>query len=351
MTKQALNGKIFATAVGSVPYKDVAAACDKILRNFKEMPFWPQLVKWSFLENMYVQFSEKLPGVVVDEKQKKIYVDTSKDFSAAAELLYEKFLGNDPDFFSISRQYAEGLYAMLGAVKGAAVKPQFLKGQITGPVSFGLTVTDEKKQPIFYNRELREALVKMLSMRAAWQARKIKETGPEPVIFIDEPYLASMGSSYISLKKEDVFSALEEIAQALHKEGALCGIHCCGNTDWGFILGTSIDIVNFDAYSFYEAVLLYPKELSGFIDRGGILAWGIIPNTKDIFDETADKLISRIKGALAAFENKGIGIKKVLNAMLVTPSCGMGLLDEKAADCVMERSAEVAERLNSGKAF
>jgi methionine synthase II (cobalamin-independent) len=345
-----LKGRVFATAVGSVPYNDARPACDKILRNFKDMPFWPQLVKRSFLENMYVQFSEALPGVVIDEKAKKIYVDTAKDLTTQTEQLYEKFLQGDLDFFAVSRPYAEGLYAMLEAFWRSPSRPRFLKGQVTGPVSFGLTVTDEKRQPIFYNRELKEALVRLLSMKAAWQVRTIKRSGVTAVIFIDEPYLASMGSSFISLQKEDAFSALEETARAIHKEGGLCGIHCCGNTDWGFILGTSIDIVNFDAYSFCGAVLLYPRELSLFLDRGGVLAWGLVPNTKEINAETTDRLLTRLDSVLEDFEKKGISAKKVLSAMLITPSCGLGLVDEETADKVLGRTIETAERINSGKA-
>lgn len=340
-----LKGNFYATAVGSVPYKNSGVACEKIIRSFKDIPFWPQLVRRSFLENMYVQFSERLPSLVVDQETKSIYIDTQKDTTAQLEELYDRFIKDDVDFFSISQDHAGGLYGLLEALKAIPDKPKFIKGQITGPVSFGLTVTDDKKRSLFYTPELKEALVKTLCMRARWQIRRLKETGADCVMFIDEPYLTSIGSSIVNLKKEEAFSSLIEIIQAIHKEGALSGIHCCGNTDWGFLLGTGLDILNFDAHNFSESVSLYPEELKGFLKRGGVLAWGIIPNTYEAVSESYDSLFKRLETALGLLTKKGIEKKALLEAMIITPSCGLGLIDEYLADIVIDHTVEFSNRL------
>lgn len=340
-----LRGNFYPTAVGSLPYKDAKTACEKILKYFKDIPFWPQLVRRSFLENMYAQYSQGVPGIVVDSENKRVYVDTSKELSAEIERLYDRFLRDDVEYFSIGKEYAQGLYAFLEVLKESGVRPKFLKGQITGPVSFGLTVTDDKKRSLFHNTELKEALVKVLSMKARWQARKLKETGIECIISIDEPYLTSIGSSFISLKREDASSALGEIVAAVHKEGALAAMHCCGNTDWGFLLTTGIDILSFDAYNFYESVTLYPKEISDFLKRGGLLAWGIIPNTQDILRENYNTLVERLEKALNLFIKKGIKRADLLNSMLITPSCGLGLADEYLSDIVLENTAGFSRKM------
>lgn len=342
---EALKGKFYPTAVGSLPYKDSKTACEKILKNFKDIPFWPQLIRRSFLENMYVQYSEKIPGIVVDTKEKRIYVDTQKVIPGDLEKLYEKFLENDLDFFSISKDHAEGLYEFIENVKRLDKKPKFLKGQIIGPISFGLTVTDEKKRSLFFIPAQKEVILKTLSMRARWQIRKLKETGVDCIIFIDEPYLASIGSSYINLKKEEVLLGLNEIIQAIHKEGAICGIHCCGNTDWGFLLGTDIDILNFDAYNFYESLSLYPKELEKFLKRGGMTAWGIVPTTQEVLKESDKSLLERIERVIALLTKKGLKSADILNSMIITPSCGLGLLDEYLAQIIMEHVVGVSEKL------
>lgn len=349
MNTSELKGQFYPTATGSLPYKDSKIACEKILKNFKDIPFWPQLIKRSFFENMYVQFSQGLPGVVVDSKEKRIYVDTAKDLSKETENLYEKFLANDLDFFSITRDYAEGLYELVELLKKVSPKPKFLKGQITGPMSFGLTVTDENRRCLFYNPELKEALLKTLSMKARWQIRKLKETGINCIIFIDEPYLTSIGSSFINIEKEEALTSLNEIIRAVHTEGAICGIHCCGNTDWGLILNTDIDILNFDAFNFYESISLYPKELEAFLKRGGLLAWGIVLNTQDILKENKDSLIARLKEGLDLLVKKGIKKEDIFNSMLITPSCGLGLVEEHISDIVIKDTIEVSDELRKRK--
>lgn len=342
---QELRGKIYPTGIGSLPYKEAKPACDEILKNFHDVPFWPQLVKRSFLENMYVQFSEKFPGVVVDPDEKRIYIDTAKDLMPALEELYGRFLETDLEYFSISRDHAEGLYELVERVKASAVKPKFLKGQIIGPVSFGLTVADEKRRSIAYNPELKEALVKTISMRARWQIRKLKETQTPCILFIDEPYLASIGSSYINLKREDAFSQLNEVIRSIHDEGALCGIHCCGNTDWGLLLTTDVDVINFDAYIFADNLALYPVELKRFLERGGMLAWGIVPSTQDILKESDEGLIEKLNRAVEALAKKGIKKETIFDSMMITPSCGLGLNDEYLARMIIEHTGAIADKI------
>ena len=73
---------------------------------------------------------------------------------------------------------------------------------------------------------------------------------------------------------------LDEVFAAIHAEDALAGVHCCANTDWSVLLATQVDILNLDAYGYLENLALYPDELRQFIDRGGYVAWGIVPNNE-----------------------------------------------------------------------
>ena len=57
--------------------------------------------------------------------------------------------------------------------------------------------------------------------------------------------------------------------EAIHKEDALAGLHCCGNTEWSPGLTTALDVINFDAYEFFPGLSLYPAELDAFLRQGG----------------------------------------------------------------------------------
>ncbi len=96
------------TVIGSMPHTDPSAACSQLTRYLKDIPAWPQLPKRSFLEHMYVQFSQGFPGVVVEED--RIYVNRSQDLDKPLEQLYAAYLENDFDKYPISPDYAAGLH-------------------------------------------------------------------------------------------------------------------------------------------------------------------------------------------------------------------------------------------------
>ncbi|MFH1655695.1 MAG: hypothetical protein ABH954_03700 [Candidatus Omnitrophota bacterium] len=341
--KKFFNKKFLASGIGSIPFVSAEEACQFILENFRQdLVFWPQLTRRDFLENMYVQFSQGLPSVETDKNKKTIFINTDSDnFSKALENCLQNYLDSNLDYFLVSEDYASGFYSMLNLIPKTNL--DFFKGQLIGPVSFGLSVKDQKQQAIIYNQELYQAVVKVLAMKAAWQIEKIKEVAPKSkiIIFIDEPYLVSVGSSFVSLDKKQIIKDINEVIQEIHKRNAIVGIHCCGNTDWSIILETQVDILSFDAYNYLDNLLLYKNELKKFIDKGGILAWGIVPNSEIIESKVSKKdLINKIKQAI----EKSDGILK--EEGLITPSCGCGTLDLELAKKIHVLCVEIARELN-----
>ncbi|MCX5679019.1 MAG: hypothetical protein NTY76_07965 [Candidatus Omnitrophica bacterium] len=322
-----------ATGIGSVPFKEPSSALSLIFENFKSIPFWPQLPKRSFLESMYAQYSEGLPGLVIDDARKTIHIDTAR---AAQEIepAYAKYLEGDIEYFKISKDHAEGLYAFLAEFGARAKDIRCVKGHITGPISFALTVTNENKQSIMYDRDTFEVLTKVLCMKVRWQIRELKKLFPSVMIFVDEPYLVSIGSSFVNINIEDAFSKLDEVIASIKEEGALAGLHCCGNTDWPLLLKRDLDILNFDAYAFTKELLLYGAELKAFLARGSTIAWGIAPSSEAIYNESAESLIKKLSEGLKALVGKGIPVEKI--SSIVTPSCGVGTLNNAAARKVFE---------------
>lgn len=334
-----------ATGIGSVPFKDPKEACRIICDNFKSIPFWPQLSKRSFLENMYVQFSEKLPGVVIDENNKTIYVDTA-GVAETIEELYGKYVEGDLDFFAISKNFAEGFYEFLEYLKSGPSDIKFIKGHTTGPISYALSLTDQNRKAIIHDRDLFEVLTKTLSMRVRWQIRKLKKYNPNIIIFIDEPYLVSIGSSFVNINIENAFEKMDEMIKAIKTEGALVGVHCCGNTDFGLLLKRDIDILNFDAYNFAKEFSLYAQDIGNFLARGGTIAWGVVPSSDAIRTQTKYTLIEKMESALKLLIDKKIAKETI--SSIITPSCGVGTMDEADAKKVIEAtkilSAEITKK-------
>jgi hypothetical protein len=346
-----ITPNFWTTHVGSVPHVD-GADLSRRLVTLLDIPAWPQLPRRTFRENMYVQFSAGLPRIAIDEVSEKIVFDTSEDMAADLEEFYTRYLSEDVDAFAPAPDYAAGFYAMLDTIR--ATSGDWVKGQVIGPISFGLTVTDRSLRAGLYHELLADAIVKNSAMNARWQIRQLRESRPNVVIFVDEPYLASFGSAYISLGREQVIAMLDEVFEAIHAEGGLAGVHCCANTDWSVLLATRVDILNLDAYGYLENLALYPADLRAFLDRGGVIAWGIVPNDEAIDGDTAAQLADRLRQGMghicARAGSRGIVIRpeELAARSLVTPRCGLGSTTVAVAERVFEKLAGVAMLLRQG---
>lgn len=329
-----IDGKFLTTGIGSLPYIDAVKSVEQALKAF-DIPFWPQLPKRSFKENMYSQFSQGLPGLILDEKKRTIQVDSSKDLSEELAGIYEAHISKSYDSFAIKEDYAGGFYAFIEAAKRRNL--ECAKGHITGPVSFGLGVTDEKGRAIIYNDSLREGLARLLEIKALWQIERLKGLARQVIIFIDEPYLASFGSSFVNLKREDVISMIDVIIDVIHSRGAFAGIHCCGNTDWSLIAETKVDIINFDAYLYADNFFLYSEDIKRFLKREGYLAWGIVPTSEDALKETGESLFEKLSLQIENLEKKSIDRDLIISNSFLTPSCGMGTLSEHLAEDIIAK--------------
>ncbi len=331
------------TIVGSMPHTDPAVACAQITHYLRDIPAWPQLSRRSFLENMYVQYSQGFPGVVVDEAGKKIYVNRQQDLVSSLEKFYSSFLDNKVGEFVISPEYAAGFYEFLALDN---LSSRVVKGHITGPITWGLTVVDEDGKGILYDDTLGDVVPKLLRMKAAWQERELKKLCPRTIIFVDEPYMSAFGSVAMMLSREKVVSLLNEVFGGI--EG-LKGVHCCGNTDWSVILESNADIISFDAYNYAQSLSLYPDAVKKFLDRGGTIAWGVVPNEAEtVAKETPVSLKDRLEDAMAPFTRKGVPFRQLIAQGLTTPSCGLAsLATEEAAVHVLELLAELSDLIKT----
>lgn len=333
-----------ATGIGSLPTADADRATELSLRYLPEAPFWPQLPQRDFREQMDVQYSETLPGVIIDEVKKRVYFDTSRDLTPELETFFGRYLEKDYGYFRMSGMYAAGFPSYISALKKKVPRGlRFTKGHITGPLTAGMSFKDQSGKDIIHNEVLFDAVVKGLAMKAAWQIRELKQFNKPVIIFIDEPAMESLGSGFSAVSQDVVAEKLNEIIDTIHELGGIAGIHCCGNADWPMIFNTRVDIVNFDAFGYMEKVMLYPGDINKFYNRGGALAWGIVPTGAFTGKETADQLIARIHQGMNRLAKEGVDRKTICRQCLITPSCGMGSLTPGQSEAILRLLREVSD--------
>ncbi len=346
-----IQPKCRATAIGSLPHADAAAALDVIF-NSLDAPIWPQLPKLGLREQMEIQYSECLPRVVVDEQHGRMFINTAGDYSEELAAFYEGYMASeesgDCSAAAISPRYSAGIAALEERLKKLGKKLPLLKVQTTGPISFALTITDENKRAIYYNEEFVDAVVKGLAMKCRWQIQKFRPYADNMICFIDEPILSAFGSStYVAVQREDVVAKLSEVIEAVHKEGAIAGIHCCGNTDWSILVDAGVDIVNFDAYEFGRTVALYPEHMKRqVVERKNALAWGIVPTNKNIRQETTETLVARFEDVTDHLvKQAGIPKEVIVRQAFLVPSCGTGSMEVADAERVFTLLRETSTAL------
>jgi methionine synthase II (cobalamin-independent) len=273
----------------------------------------------------------------------RIYVDHSQDLTKPLETLYAAYLENNIDKFPVSPDYAAGLHTFLAET---GLTPLAVKGQITGPLTWGLTITDQNRRAILHDEVLGDAVPKLLRLKAGWQEKELSQISKNTIIFVDEPYMSAYGSSASAgafASPDKIVGLLEEVFAGI---SGLKGLHCCGNTDWSVLLQTSLDILSFDAYNYAESLSLYPAEIKKFLDKGGTIAWGIVPNDEVwLVKESVSSLKDRLEEAMAPFTRNGVRFRDLIDQSLLTPSCGLATLSEEAAASVLELLANLSSEI------
>ncbi|NLI73151.1 MAG: hypothetical protein GX369_00040 [Euryarchaeota archaeon] len=293
-----------------------------------------------FDENMYAQYSTRLPGILIDTARKKVQVDL-QNFDP--EEIYIAILSEDIDFFSMQKENFSGFYELMSRSLPDDILA--IKGQITGPISLGLQIIDQNDKPVIYDNIYGEIIRKNLNMISRWQEKELSKKCSNTIIFLDEPYLSMLGTPFASISNIDAINWINEVLEGL--EG-IKGIHCCANTDWPMVMNTNIDLLSFDAYDYGHTIALYPEEVSAFLEKGGALAWGIIPNNAEVIaQENVRSLVQRAEDTFQGLISKGIDKELLLNHSMLTPQCGLSGIDDNTAALVLDLLIKVSEEIRS----
>lgn len=347
------NGR--AMLIGSQPLTDHAEAMGLVMAHAPEIPNWVQLPAFK-QEGMVAQVAEGLPGLT--RGTERLYVDTAQDgFDEAIVAFFEEYLAVidqnrewDRSRFVLTPDVAKGFFTLVEALAVRVEKPFAVKGQITGPITFCTGLTDQDRRAIFYDDTLREAAVKLIALKAAWQVRQLTQFGVPVIIFIDEPALAGFGSSeFISISGDAITQCLNEVINAVHSQGGLTGVHVCANTDWSLLLRPGVDIVNFDAYGYFDKIALYADAMKRYLDGGGCLAWGLVPTLQadQVATATLEDLWDLWQSQIQRLGALGLDVQKVRRQSFISPSCGTGSLPPEMSRKVLELTRALSQRFRT----
>jgi len=269
-----IPGNLLTTAMAVMPHRNVNRAMEMALS--LDVPFWPQLPHVSYYEDMYVQASEHFPGIVLDVEKRTLRFSKEKfirEFEETAAHL------DEPEYFDISRTYSTVYHRFLGL--DLSDRPA-IRGQLEGPVSFGFNVLDEDDRPILFDDTIRPFMLEFLARRVNVQLTRLKEMNSNAFMFIDEPGLQFVFSGMSGYGDLAAHTDMETFLSMVDRPR---GVHLCGNPDWDFLLGLDLDVLSLDVYANREVFVAYARSIRHFLDRGGVIVWGIVPTNYEPFEK------------------------------------------------------------------
>jgi len=322
MTFQAACG---TTAMGIMPHKDVDKALDLALA--LDIPFWPQLPHISLYEDMYVQTSQNFPGIEINFDKGRLAFRTEK-FQESLEDYFTKM--EQIETYALTPEYS----VVFDKFLSRNLEPyKAIRGQITGPISFGFKVLDENLKPIIYNEEVKSILFDFIQKKVNLQCQQLKAKNKNAFVWVDEPglgYVFSGLSGYNDQQaKEDYYQFVQGI------EGPK-GMHLCAEVNLPYLLELGVEILSFDAFQIGFMPKEYASSVAEFIKKGGIISWGIVPTEfKTLEAQTPEKLASLLSGYWAIVsENTDLTLDRIAEQALIAP----------ARCCLVELAIEAEER-------
>ena len=304
-------GNCRTTAMGIMPHSNIERALTLSLG--LDIPFWPQLPRVSYLEDMYAQAAWGFPGIKIDREAQRVSFDSARfeeemaDYSLKLDQLEYFALATDQSvvYHRFLEQKLDGYVA--------------IRGQHTGPVSLGFRVVDEQDKPIIYNEAVRVLLYDFIQRKANIQCRQLQKKNPNAFVWLDEPGLGWVFSGFTGyddvLARKDYLNFMEGI------EGPRA-LHLCANVNLPYLLELGIDLLSFDAYQLGSLPLVYAQAVGQFLGRGGIICWGIVPtDSTNQSVETPESLANRLShywGRVA--ESSGLPLEQVARQALLAPA-------------------------------
>jgi hypothetical protein len=327
------------TAMGIMPHRDVERAIAVALS--LDIPFWPQLPKVSYIEDMYVQALEHFPGARVDLENHRIVFDLSR-FYEEMPSYFEK--AENPGTFALTKEFSIVYHRFLERDLShyAAVR-----GQMISPISLGLKVVDQNRKPIIYIDEVREVLFDFIQKKVNRQYEELRGRNPNAFVWIDDPGLELIFTAFSGYNEGRAGSDLDRFLEGL--EGPK-GVHLCGKPDWDFLLRSRIDLLSFDSFNCGPVIVNY-LSLREFFERGGTISWGIVPTYTEFLErETVDSLAGRLEAFWRDLSGRGVDRERLLRQSLLAPAtCNLLNPDEektveKAFEVLRQLSEKIRER-------
>ncbi|MDY7228937.1 hypothetical protein [Hyalangium rubrum] len=318
------------TGIGSLPHTQVELGLQAALA--LDIPFLPQLPLRHPSEFMIPAALEGLPGLHYDEEGMcTVNLAEWEAGRAAFEARLEEALASGQlEAFEPTLEGCRAWRPFLWEVENR--KLALAKAHLAGPFTVRSVARTSDGTAALDVPGLDQAMYRLVMARTLAMVKALRRANTTPIFFLDEPGLYAFQRS--QPRHLLALQELKLLVLALRREGALVGIHCCGNTDWAALLDVQPDLLSLDVRLSLDAVLEETVALNRFLEAGATLCLGIIPtdlsSTYNV-EELAESIEASFKAALPP----GWSFTKVLSHVLLTPACGLAMRSVTDAERIL----------------
>ena len=330
------------TGIGSLPHTQLELGLQMALQ--LDLPYLPQLPQGEPRELMIPSVLDGLPGLSVDaEGQCLVELEAwraGRDaFHARLEaaLTTSELAGFEPGPLAC-RAWQPFLFEI------ETRKLPFAKVQLAGPATARWVTRTSDGRPASDLTDLDQQLFRLVMAKALAMVRAVRRAGATPVIFLDEPGLYALDPGRV--QHLVVLKELSLLVRSLQREGALVGLHCCGNTRWPSVLALGLDVLSLDARLSLDAALEDRAAWLAFVASGATLSLGIVP-TDLASSYRLEELCDSVEASLRATAPPGVPFEALLSRMWLTPACGLGMRTVPDAERLMGELKEAQRRLKA----
>jgi methionine synthase II (cobalamin-independent) len=309
------------TGIGSLPHDDAATAVAFVLDRLSDLPAAPTLPNVDPRQGLLAEGVWGIQGVTVDADGT---VTAEGKLDPAAPLADEALEG--PPF--------AGTRAFLAAVAG---RTGAVKLQLPGPLTIGTALLSHGvKADLAY-----AVAASAVNQRAKHLVALARAALPEAtiVVFVDEPALHG-GVIGLPVPVDRVIDMVSGALASIEAD-AVTGIHCCGETDWRIPLQAGPQVLSLPATA---EIGPYTGALASFVERGGWLAWGVVP-TDGPRSGTVGRLWRTVASRWCELVQAGCDPVRLRHHTLLTPECGLALHTVGQAERIFDLVHQLAERL------
>jgi hypothetical protein len=310
-----------ATGIGGLPHRDAHEAAAFVLDHL-EMPAIPSLPRRSPAEGAIAQALVGMQGVTVGQ-----YGSISVDAREVDPLA--------PVVTDLHHDAFVGFRTFLEMAKG---RSGFVKWQVVGPVTLGHALM-RAGVPM---SDAFDAAVRCVRQRVEHLTAAVEESLPhcEQLVFVEESDFADLMDPAFPIAPD---TAIDLVSGALAEveAHAIAGLHVCGLADIPSQLATGPAVLSLPVDL---AVMPSAGYLLRYMERGGYVAWGVVPTSGPI-PTTSERPWRNLSRLWCEMVEVGADPRMLRRQCIITPQCGLSAHSPSVAHRVHRITAEISQRV------